>query len=105
MSLGDEILQIDPNVVYAVTFWATMVVPEQYRDENGDMVPNLFDDHEEDYPPYTRTIYGEVHIYKEVLVVINVENVIDSQDQPIELRIIPAICVVDVKPHHYRKER
>lgn len=94
MSLNG-VLEIDKNIVYEVSYYSTFRVKEDF-----------FNDLAEDYPPYIAKMEGEVHIYPESIVVIPIENgVVDTQDQPVKLFIIPAVCILDIKPLYYRKEK
>lgn len=90
----NRLLEIDKNIVYRVYYYAIFRVEDDF-----------FNDKKEDYPPYIAHVDGEIHIYPESIVVIPVEHVVDTEDQPVTLYVVPAVCVHDVQPLHLRRER
>lgn len=91
----NRLLEVDRNIVYEVFYYSALKVKDDF-----------FNDDADDYPPYIGRVEGEIHVYPESIVVIPIdEHVIDTQDQPVKLYIIPAVCVQDIKPIYYRKEK
>lgn len=93
--MTDDVVQYDKNIVYRVTYLCPLKVTQGF-----------YDDVEENFPVYNKTTTGEVHIFHEVVIVIAIdEHVIDTLDQPTDMIIIPAGCILDIHPLYYRKEK
>lgn len=92
--MSDDVVKYDKNIVYRVTYLCPLKMSGEF-----------YDDVEENYPAYNKSISGEVHIFHEVVIVIDVDNITDTLDQPVDMTIIPAGCVLDIHPLYYRKEK
>lgn len=88
-------VDIRGDTIYQVTYLAPLKMSQQF-----------YDNVEENWPVYNKTISGEVHIFEQVVIVIQVDDhTIDSLDQPVDMVVIPAICILDIHPLYYRKDK